>query len=71
MSFAQYSDCIREGDVAIVYLSHDQMMPVKVQRGAQTQTRYGVIRHSQDLIGHQYGSKVRTNNNLLLLLIQV
>lgn len=58
MSFAEYSDCIREGDVAIVYLSHDCMMPVKVQRGAQTQTRYGVIRHSQDLIGHKYGSKV-------------
>lgn len=58
MSFAEYSDCIREGDVAIVYLSHDSMMPVKVQRGAQTQTRYGVIRHSQDLIGHKYGSKV-------------
>ncbi|XP_033844374.1 tRNA (adenine(58)-N(1))-methyltransferase catalytic subunit TRMT61A [Periophthalmus magnuspinnatus] len=58
MSFAEYSESIAEGDVAIIYLSHDSMMPVKVQRGAQTQTRYGVIRHSQDLIGHKYGSKV-------------
>ncbi|XP_020772944.2 tRNA (adenine(58)-N(1))-methyltransferase catalytic subunit TRMT61A [Boleophthalmus pectinirostris] len=58
MSFAEYSECIAEGDVAIIYLSHDAMMPVKVQKGAQTQTRYGVIRHSQDLIGHKYGSKV-------------
>lgn len=33
-------------------------MPVKVQKGAQTQTRYGVIRHSTDLIGQRYGSKI-------------
>ncbi|XP_023268746.1 tRNA (adenine(58)-N(1))-methyltransferase catalytic subunit TRMT61A [Seriola lalandi dorsalis] len=58
MSFVEYSDFIQDGDVAIVYLSHDSMMPVKVQQGAQTQTRYGVIRHSTDLIGQRYGSKV-------------
>nr|XP_046269608.1 tRNA (adenine(58)-N(1))-methyltransferase catalytic subunit TRMT61A [Scatophagus argus]XP_046269609.1 tRNA (adenine(58)-N(1))-methyltransferase catalytic subunit TRMT61A [Scatophagus argus] len=58
MSFVEYSDFIQDGDVAIVYLSHDSMMPVKVQQGAQTQTRYGVIRHSSDLIGKRYGSKV-------------
>ncbi|XP_062296006.1 tRNA (adenine(58)-N(1))-methyltransferase catalytic subunit TRMT61A [Scomber scombrus] len=58
MSFVEYSDFIQDGDVAIVYLSHDNMMPVKVQQGAQTQTRYGVIRHSTDLIGKRYGSKV-------------
>ncbi|XP_041668324.1 tRNA (adenine(58)-N(1))-methyltransferase catalytic subunit TRMT61A [Cheilinus undulatus] len=58
MSFVEYSDCIQAGDVAIIYQSHDSMMPVKVQQGAQTQTRYGVIRHSSDLIGQRYGSKV-------------
>ncbi|GLD75158.1 tRNA (adenine(58)-N(1))-methyltransferase catalytic subunit TRMT61A [Lates japonicus] len=58
MSFVEYSDFIQDGDVAIVYLGHDSMMPVKVQQGAQTQTRYGVIRHSTDLIGQRYGSKV-------------
>ncbi|XP_076604639.1 tRNA (adenine(58)-N(1))-methyltransferase catalytic subunit TRMT61A [Chaetodon auriga] len=58
MSFVEYSDFIQEGDVAIVYLGHDSLMPVKVQQGAQTQTRYGVIRHSTDLIGRRYGSKV-------------
>ncbi|KAK2826763.1 hypothetical protein Q5P01_020977 [Channa striata] len=50
MSFVEYGDFIRDGDVAIVCLSHDSMMPVKVQQGTQTQTRYGVIRHSTDLI---------------------
>ncbi|KAM9341360.1 tRNA (adenine(58)-N(1))-methyltransferase catalytic subunit TRMT61A [Symphorus nematophorus] len=58
MSFVEYSDFIQDGDVAIVYLGHESMMPVKVQQGAQTQTRYGVIRHSTDLIGQRYGSKV-------------
>ncbi|CAN9502656.1 unnamed protein product [Ophioblennius macclurei] len=58
MSFVEYSDVIQDGDVAIVYLNHTSAMPVKVQQGAQTQTRYGVIRHSTDLIGRRYGSKV-------------
>lgn len=58
MSFVEYSAHIQDGDVAIVYLGHDSMMPVKVQHGAQTQTRYGAIRHSADLIGKPYGSKV-------------
>ncbi|MBN3319657.1 TRM61 methyltransferase, partial [Atractosteus spatula] len=58
MSFVEYGDVIREGDTAIVFLGHDSMFPVKVQRGGQTQTRYGVLRHSADLIGKRYGSKV-------------
>ncbi|XP_068608026.1 tRNA (adenine(58)-N(1))-methyltransferase catalytic subunit TRMT61A [Brachionichthys hirsutus] len=58
MSFVEYADAIQDGDVAIVYLSHDSMMAIKVQHGAQTQTRYGAIRHSTDLIGKTYGSRV-------------
>ncbi|KAM9707339.1 tRNA (adenine(58)-N(1))-methyltransferase catalytic subunit TRMT61A [Menidia menidia] len=58
MSFVEYNDLIQDGDVAIVYLSYNSLMPVKVQHGAQTQTRYGAIRHSTDLIGQRYGSKV-------------
>lgn len=58
MSFVEYSDLIQDGDVVIIYLGHESMMPVKVHQGAQTQTRYGVIRHSSDLIGQRYGSKV-------------
>ncbi|KAK6307333.1 tRNA (adenine(58)-N(1))-methyltransferase catalytic subunit TRMT61A isoform X1 [Coregonus clupeaformis] len=58
MSFVEYSEFIQEGDVAIIFLGHDSMMPVKVQQGSQTQTRYGVIRHSKDLIGQRFGTKV-------------
>ncbi|MBN3294878.1 TRM61 methyltransferase, partial [Amia calva] len=58
MSFVEYHDVIQEGDTAIVFLGHDSMFPVRVERGGQTQTRYGVIRHSADLLGKRFGSKV-------------
>lgn len=58
MSFVEYSELIQEGDVVIIFLGHDSMMPIKVQSGAQTQTRYGAIRHSSDLIGQRFGTKV-------------
>ncbi|XP_078518201.1 tRNA (adenine(58)-N(1))-methyltransferase catalytic subunit TRMT61A [Lissotriton helveticus] len=58
MSFVEYGDCMKDGDTAIVFLGHDYMFPVKLQHGGQTQTKYGVIRHSTDLIGKRYGSKV-------------
>lgn len=58
MSFVEYSELIQEGDVVIIFLGHDSMMPIKVESGAQTQTRYGAIRHSTDLIGRRFGSKV-------------
>uniref|UniRef100_A0A8C5S3I0 tRNA (adenine(58)-N(1))-methyltransferase n=1 Tax=Laticauda laticaudata TaxID=8630 RepID=A0A8C5S3I0_LATLA len=58
MSFIEYADMIKEGDTAIVFLGHESMFPVKVQHGGKTQTKYGVIRHSTDLIGKKYGSKV-------------
>ncbi|GAA6110671.1 tRNA (adenine(58)-N(1))-methyltransferase catalytic subunit TRMT61A [Tachysurus ichikawai] len=58
MSFVEYSELIQEGDVVIIFLGHDSMMPIKVESGAQTQTRYGAIRHSSDLIGRRFGSKV-------------
>lgn len=58
MSFVAYEELIKEGDTAILSLGHGSMMAVRVQRGAQTQTRHGVLRHSVDLIGRPFGSKV-------------
>ncbi|KAJ7345217.1 hypothetical protein JRQ81_001167 [Phrynocephalus forsythii] len=58
MSFLEYEKTIKEGDTVIIFLGHESMFPVKVQDGGKTQTKYGVIRHSTDLIGKQYGSKV-------------
>uniref|UniRef100_F7F8B1 tRNA (adenine(58)-N(1))-methyltransferase catalytic subunit TRMT61A n=1 Tax=Monodelphis domestica TaxID=13616 RepID=F7F8B1_MONDO len=58
MSFVEYEELIKEGDTAIIFLGHGSMFPVQVQRGAQTQTKYGVIRHSAHLIGQPFGSRV-------------
>uniref|UniRef100_A0A6I8NY18 tRNA (adenine(58)-N(1))-methyltransferase n=1 Tax=Ornithorhynchus anatinus TaxID=9258 RepID=A0A6I8NY18_ORNAN len=58
MSFVEYKDLIKDGDTAIVFLGHGSMFPVRVQAGGQTQTKYGVIRHSADLIGKRFGAKV-------------
>ncbi|XP_038599974.1 tRNA (adenine(58)-N(1))-methyltransferase catalytic subunit TRMT61A [Tachyglossus aculeatus] len=58
MSFVEYEDLIKDGDTAIVFLGHGSMFPVRVQAGGQTQTKYGVIRHSADLIGKRFGAKV-------------
>nr|XP_005334723.2 tRNA (adenine(58)-N(1))-methyltransferase catalytic subunit TRMT61A isoform X1 [Ictidomys tridecemlineatus] len=58
MSFVAYEELIKEGDTAILSLGHGSMVAVRVQRGAQTQTRHGVLRHSVDLIGRPFGSKV-------------
>lgn len=58
MSFVAYDELIKEGDTAILSLGHGAMVAVRVQRGAQTQTRHGVLRHSVDLIGRPFGSKV-------------
>ncbi|NP_001079426.1 tRNA methyltransferase 61A L homeolog isoform X1 [Xenopus laevis] len=58
MSFVEYKDLIEDGDTAIVFLGHDSMFPITIQNGSQTQTKYGVIRHSTDLIGKKFGSKV-------------
>ncbi|CAI9551588.1 unnamed protein product, partial [Staurois parvus] len=58
MSFAEYRQQIQDGDTAIIFLGHDSMFPVTIKHGSQTQTKYGVMRHSTDLIGKKYGSKV-------------
>uniref|UniRef100_A0A4W5QPY4 tRNA (adenine(58)-N(1))-methyltransferase n=1 Tax=Hucho hucho TaxID=62062 RepID=A0A4W5QPY4_9TELE len=54
----EYSEFIQEGDVAIIILGHDSVMPVKVQQCSKTQTRHGVICHSKDLIGQRFGIMV-------------
>ncbi|XP_075049099.1 tRNA (adenine(58)-N(1))-methyltransferase catalytic subunit TRMT61A [Mixophyes fleayi] len=58
MSFEEYRELIQDGDTAIIFLGHDSMFPAVIQHGGQTQTKYGVLRHSTDLIGKKYGSKV-------------
>lgn len=58
MSFVEYKDVIQNGDTAIVFLGHDSMFAIKVQQGGATQTKYGAIKHSTDLVGKKYGSRI-------------
>ncbi|XP_022431711.1 tRNA (adenine(58)-N(1))-methyltransferase catalytic subunit TRMT61A isoform X3 [Monodon monoceros] len=67
MSFVAYEELIKEGDTAILSLGHGAMVAVRVQRGAQTQTRHGVLRHSVDLIGRPFGSKILYSTDIALL----
>ncbi|XP_033127816.1 tRNA (adenine(58)-N(1))-methyltransferase catalytic subunit TRMT61A-like [Anneissia japonica] len=59
MSFLGYKSTVEDGDLVIIYLGHDSMLPLDVRQGETTQTRFGALRHSE-LIGKQYGSKVQT-----------
>ena len=56
MSFSRCGSTIEAGDVVIIYLSHDTMLPVTVKPDQISQTKYGAMKHN-DLIGHPYGKK--------------
>lgn len=49
---------IQEGDLVIVYESHDRMKAVKVSAKERLQNRFGSFKHS-DWIRRPFGSKVR------------
>ena len=49
---------IQEGDLVIVYESHDRMKAVKVSAKETLQNRFGSFKHS-DWVGKPFGSKVR------------
>ncbi|KAH7422638.1 hypothetical protein KP509_12G018300 [Ceratopteris richardii] len=53
----QRREAIEEGDLVIVYESHDRMKAVTVQSGQELNNRYGVFRHA-DWIGKPFGCKV-------------
>lgn len=56
MSFVECGAYVKSGDVVVVYLSHDNTIPITVKENVITQTRYGALKHN-DLIGHAYGKK--------------
>jgi tRNA (adenine57-N1/adenine58-N1)-methyltransferase len=48
---------IQEGDLIIIYESHDRMKAVQVSAKDTLQNRFGSFKHS-DWIGKPFGSKV-------------
>lgn len=51
------SNVVQDGDLVIVYVSHEEMKAVKVSAAGKTHVRYGIFEH-QDWIGRAYGTKV-------------
>ena len=58
MSFAQYKNMVEDGDLVILFLGYNYMLPLTVSTGETYQTKFGALRHN-DIIGKRYGSKVR------------
>ena len=62
MSFARYKKDIENGDLVILFLGYNNMLPLTVNSGETYQTRFGALRHN-DIIGKKFGSKVCSLRN--------
>lgn len=67
MSFCSANEFINEGDVGIIYLTFNQLYPIKVTKGLTNNTKYGVIKHV-DLIGKRYGSKINCSKGSVYII---
>jgi len=67
MSFAQYKNMVEDGDLVILFLGYNYMLPLTVSTGETYQTKFGALRHN-DIIGKRYGSKVKTAKGYLYAL---
>lgn len=55
--FSEYKDIIQAGDLALVWISRDNVKPIKITAGAVFNTRYGSFPHD-DMIGKPFGSQI-------------
>lgn len=55
--FTTYKDTIQEGDLALVWISRDNIKPITITADATFNTRYGSFPHN-DMIGRPYGSQI-------------
>lgn len=67
MSFCQTNDLIKEGDVAIVYVSFNQLYPIKIKKGQSHHTKYGSLKHV-DIIGKKYGTRFECSKGCVYVL---
>jgi len=67
MSFAKYKSVVENGDLVILFLGYNYMLPLTVSSGETYQTKFGALRHN-DIIGKKYGSKVKTAKGYLYVL---
>ncbi|AMD19119.1 HBR218Wp [Eremothecium sinecaudum] len=55
--FSKYKDIIEEGDMALIWISRDNLKPVTIKSGQVFNTRYGSFSHDS-MIGKEYGSQI-------------
>jgi tRNA (adenine57-N1/adenine58-N1)-methyltransferase catalytic subunit len=67
MSFCETNTTINEGDTAVVYISFNQLYPIKVTKGQSHHTKYGSLKHA-DLIGKKYGTKFQCSKGTVYVL---
>ncbi|SCW03229.1 LAFE_0G05842g1_1 [Lachancea fermentati] len=55
--FSEYKDTIQPGDLALVWITRDNIKPLTITPGEAFNTRYGSFPHD-DMIGKPYGSQI-------------
>ncbi|SCU96297.1 LAFA_0G05578g1_1 [Lachancea sp. 'fantastica'] len=55
--FSEYKDLMQAGDLALAWISRDNIKPVRITPGATFNTRYGSFPHD-DMIGKPFGSQI-------------
>lgn len=55
--FSEYKDIIQEGDLVLIWISRDNIKPIRMVSTETFYTRYGSFPHS-DMIGKPYGSQI-------------
>eukprot|EP00729_Bicosta_minor_P011697 gene11697-30886_t len=63
MSFAKYSDAIKEGDTVMVYegVQAGMIKPIVITKGSHYGNRFGRFPHDT-MIGQQFGCKVQSSS---------
>ncbi|KAG5518724.1 hypothetical protein PMAC_002693 [Pneumocystis sp. 'macacae'] len=61
--FWEKKSIIEEGDVAIIWLTREQVYPIIIERGKVFNNKFGSYAHS-DMIGLPYGSQVPSSNGI-------
>lgn len=56
-AFSEYRDVIKEGELVLVWISRDNIKPIKVDSNETFNTRYGSFPHKL-MIGRPYGSQI-------------
>lgn len=67
MSFCMPSETVKEGDIAIVYVSFNKIYPIQIKKGQTHSTKYGSFKDA-DLIGKKYGTKLQCKEGSVYIL---